>query len=201
METQRHKDHNKTPNIDADEAWNEYQSLPDNEWRKDHYYQETGGFVATHVLKAKDTMKRRGIAMEVKTCQLLAVTGKRILRLPENVYDKIDFIVIDGKKYRDLLKFKRDVLKPRGYPDVYFDGQTWDFKTSTFENEDSLRQTIKEGRKADNIIFLVESLTHIGKLEKVIHREIGMRKQDGSWVELPNVYCYFKGELINVWHK
>lgn len=146
-------------------------------------------------------MKRRGIAVEVKTCQLLAVTGKRILRLPENIYDKIDIIVIDGKKYRDLLKFKRDVSKPRGYPDVYFDGQTWDFKTSTFENEDSLRQTIKEGRKADNVIFLVESLTHIEKLEKVIHREIGMRKQDGSWVELPDVYCYFMGELINVWHK
>ena len=100
-----------------------------------------------------------------------------------------------------MLKYKRDVLKPRGYPDVYFDGQTWDFKTSSFENEDSLRQTIKEGRKADNVIFLVESLTHIEKLEKVIHREIGMRKQDGSWVELPDVYCYFKGDLINVWHK
>ena len=192
---------NKDPNIEATEAWQEYQSLPDNEWRKDSYYQETGGFVATHMLKAKDTMKRHGIAVEVMMCELLAVTGKRILRLPENVFDKIDSILIDGKKYRELLKFKKDILKPRGYPDVYFDGQTWDFKTSTFENEDSLRQTIKDGRKADNVIVLVETLAHIGKLEKVIHREIGMRKQDGSWIELPDVYCFYRGHLVSVWHK
>ena len=192
---------NKVPNKKEDKAWREYQSLPENEWRKDSYHQETGGFVATHMLKARDTMKRRGIAVEVKMCDLLAVTGKRILRLPENVFDKIDSIVIDGKKYRELLKFKKDVLKPRGYPDVYFDGQTWDFKTSTFKNEDSLRQTIKDGRKADNVIFLVESLAQIGKLKKVIHREIGMRKRDGSWVELPDVYCFYKGHLKSVWLK
>lgn len=179
----------------------EYEALPSSEWRKDYFCEETGGYVATHVLKAKDVMKRHGIAVEVEACLHLALIGKRILRLPENVYDKIDTIVISGMKYRELLNFKKDAVKPRGYPDVYFDGQTWDFKTSTFENEDSLRQTIKDGRKADNVIFLVGSFSQVEKLEKVIHREIGMRIKDGSWLELPNVFCIHGGQIITVWHK
>ena len=126
----------------------------------------------THVLKAKDAMKRPGIVVEVEACRMLALLGKRVLRLPENVLDKIDSIFIDGIMYRDLLKFKMGSMKPRGYPDVYFDNQTWDFKTSTFENEDSLRQTIKDGRKADF-----------------------------SWMELPNVFGLFNWRMINVWHK
>ena len=84
---------------------------------------------------------------------MLASMGKHVLRLPENIPDLIDNISIIGIPFRKLLKFKPNESNPRGYPDAYFDGQTWDFKTSTFKNEDSLRQTIKDGRKAQNIIF------------------------------------------------
>ena len=37
-------------------AWREYQSLPDNEWRKDFFYLKTGGFVA---------IIRMGVAVEL----------------------------------------------------------------------------------------------------------------------------------------
>jgi len=85
--------------------------------------------------------------------------------------------------------------------DVYFDGQTWDFKISSFKNEDSLRQTIKEGRKADCIILIVNTRADFQMIEKAIKSEIGRRINDGSWLELPNVYGWFQGHLEEVWNK
>ena len=191
-----HKD-----DISIQSAWREYQALPSSEWRKDYFDETTGGYVATHVLKGKDTMKRIGIAKEVTTCLELAKTGKRLLRLPENTLDKIDNIIIDGQIFRQLLKFKPGNTKPKGYPDVYFDGQTWDFKTSTFKNEDSLRHTIKEGQKADAIILIVNTPEDFLMVESAIKSEIGRRTTDGTWVELPDVYCWFQGKLDQIWNK
>lgn len=183
------------------EAWQEYLSLPDSEWRKDFFGDTTGGFVATHVLKAKDALKRPGIVAEVEACRVLALMGKKVLRLPENVFDKIDTITIDGKKYRELLKFKEGSVKPRGYPDVYFDGMTWDFKTSTFLKEDTLRQLIKNGRKADNVVFIINTIRDSEAALKAIRSEYGMRKKDGSWKDLPNVHCLFEDCLWPIWEK
>ena len=186
---------------DIASARKEYDALPDQEWRKDFFSEETGGFVATHTLKGKDTLRRAGIAKEVATCLDLAKNGKRLLRLPENTLDKIDSILIDGKALRELLKFKPNNKKPKGYPDVYFDGQTWDFKTSTFKNEDSLRQTIKEGRKADCIILIVNTHEDFQMIDKALKSEIGRRINDSSWKELPDVYGWFQGNLKEVWIK
>lgn len=146
-------------------------------------------------------MNRDGVAKEVKACFELAKLGKHILRLPENVFDKIDILQIADRPYRLLLKFKNNFKRPRGYPDVYFDGKTWDFKTSTFQNEDSLRQTIKEGRKADNIIFIINKASDYTMLGKAIKSEMGRRKKDGSWNELPNIYSWFQGNLDEIWIK
>ena len=184
-----------------EQARKEYLSLPDSEWRKDYFDEATGGFVATHVLKTKDDMRIPGIAAEVNACFELAHLGKQILRLPENIQSLIDSVVINGKPYRELLKFKPRSERPRGYPDAYFDGQTWDFKTSSFGNEDSLRQTIKEGRKADNIVFLTSMDIQTKIIEKVINRENGIRKADGSWIEQPNVYSIHNKRLIKIWNK
>ena len=182
-------------------SWLEYQSLPDREWRKDYFNWETGGYVATHVLKEIDNLKRPGIAAEVKACHELARIGKRILRLPENTPNQIDSIIIDGKTYRELLKFKPGSGKPRGYPDAYFDGQTWDFKAPGFKKDDTIRQLIKNGRKADNLIFITEYSNHIESTKKAIGREYGKRITDNSWIDLPNVYCQSQGELIQIWIK
>ena len=189
---------NKT---DISASWREYQSLPDNEWRKDFFCPKTGGFVATHVFKVRDDMAIPGIAAEVKACFELAKMGKHVLRLPENIPDMIDEITIAGKSYRELLKFKPGEANPRGYPDAYFDGHTWDFKTSTFTNEDTLRHRIKNGRKADNVIFITNNQENVNTIKKDVNRELGKRKEDGSWMELPNVFALMNLDLIPVWVK
>ena len=184
-------------------SWIEYQSLPDREWRKDYFSWETGGYVATHKLKARDNTQLKGIKAEVHACLLLAVFGKKVLRLPENVADKIDIIKIGGRPYRDLLKFKPKSNKPRGYPDAYFDEQTWDFKTSTYQNEDSLRQVIKEGRKADNLVFMLSNaaISNLTAIKTAIGREYGSRAKDDTWIELPTVYYLSESQLIKIWEK
>ena len=130
-------------------------------------------------------------------------SNEHILRLPENIPELIDNIFINDKTYRQLLKFKANKSNPRGYPDVYFDGQTWDFKTSTFANEETLRQTIKDGRKADNIIFLSPLIIpyHLEALNRAIGREIGSRLKDGTWKDLPQIFYFSSNQLITVWTK
>lgn len=192
---------NNNINSIIEESRQEYFALPDNEWRKDYFCEETGGYVATHVLKAKDVMKRHGIAKEVESCLVLAKNGMHILRLPENVLDKIDSIFVDEKPYREILKFKTGVKTPKGYPDVYFNGKTWDFKTSSFRKEDTLRQRIKDGRKADNVIFILNKISDSEMVLKATKSEYGMRKKDGSWKDLPDVYCLFEDCLWPIGQK
>ena len=184
-------------------SWLEYRSLSNREWRKDYFSWATGGYVATHRLKARDNTQLAGIKAEVSTCQLLADIGKKVLRLPENIADKIDIIKIDGKPYRDLLKFKPNENKPRGYPDAYFDGQTWDFKTSTYQNEDSLRQAIKNGRKAENLVFVSfnEPISNLAAVKTAIGREYGSRVKDDTWKELPDILYLYEYQLIKIWCK
>ena len=179
----------------------EYDALPDAEWYKDYFSEETGGFIATHIHKERDDLRRPGIAAEVKACFVLAKQGKHIYRLPENIPKLIDDLTIIGKPYRKLLKYKSGETNPRGYPDAYFEGKTWDFKTSSFKNDDSLRQTIKDGRKADNLILLVHEVKHIEKIQRAIEREVGKRLADDSWTELPNIYCLLGDRLTAVWKK
>ena len=197
--TARHLD-SKT---DIAAAWHEYQSLPNNEWRKDFFCPENGGFVATHKYKKKDDLRRPGVYAEVKACYDLAKMGKHVFRLPENIPDLIDSITIAGIPYRNLLKFKPLESVPRGYPDVFFDGQTWDFKASISKNEDTLRQLIKDGRKADNVIFISAENKHnnLLSIHSAIGREYGRRLKNGTWRELPNVYYISTNHLNAVWEK
>ena len=157
------------------------------------------GYVVAHVLKAVDDLSRSGIVAEVKGCFSLAEMGKHVLRLPENIPDLIDDVVIDGKPYRALLKFKEGATKPRGYPDVYFDGQTWDFKETATENIDTIRQLIKDGRKADNVIFVSVSDEGMKAIEIAMQRELGRQRGKGTWQELPNLYCLKERQMICFW--
>ena len=159
--------------------------------------------MATHIHKEKDDLRRPGIAAEVKACFELAGMGKHVLRLPENIPDLIDKITIAGKPYRKLLKYKQGESNPRGYPDAYFDGQTWDFKLSTSKNEDTLRQLIKDGRKADNVIFIsmVDVQYDHSMIQSAIGREYGRKLKNGTWQELPNVFYYSANQLIALWKK
>lgn len=157
--------------------------------------------MATHVLKDDDDLTVPGIEAEANTCIKLAKLGKRILRLPENVFDVIDEIFVSGIKYRDLLKFKTNCKEPRGYPDAFFDGQTWDFKKSEHRNTNSVRKLILDGRKADNVVFIIESDDHLDMISEAVRREVGSRKKMGQLDELPNVYCLWGNVLICLWKK
>ena len=183
-------------------SWREYQSLPSSEWRKDFFCPHSGGFVATHIYKEKDNLRRPGIAAEVKACFELAKLGKHILRLPENTPDLIDDINVSGLPYRELLNYKPGETNPRGYPDAYFDGRTWDFKAPEFNNNvDSLRQLIKDGRKADNTVFIVRNESHVEMIKEALSREIGRHKKDGLWRSLPNIYYMINNQLTCIWEK
>ena len=137
-------------------------------------------------------------------CSQRVQTNQHVLRLPENIPDLIDKIFIADKPYRELLKFKPSETNPRGYPDAYFDGQTWDFKTSTFKNDDTLRHRIKDGRKADNVIFLSdddETDSKINAIKAAGGREVGSRMSDGSWIELPDIFYLSENKFIAIWNK
>lgn len=124
-----------------------------------------------------------------------------MLRLPENVLPYIDEIMIYGKPYREFLKFKKEDLKPRGYPDIFFNNKTWDIKTSDYNNEESVRKLICDGRKADNVIFYITRKADISIVESACYREEHKRKKDGSWKELPDVYYLFGSEFRCLWKK
>lgn len=187
--------------IQIERSWLEYQALPHDEWRKDLFCFATGGYVATHVLKEKDNLHRSGIVAEVNACLDLAFMGKHILRLPENIPELIDKINITDKPFRKLLKFKPGETQPRGYPDVLFDNQTWDFKISTYRNVDTIRQLIKDGRKADNVIFITTDIRQISTIMNALYREFGNRQQDDSWIYLPDLYYLIDGALTALWKK
>jgi hypothetical protein len=182
-------------------SWREYEALTNGAWVKQWFFDETGGFVVAHRLKAADDMRRSGIVAEVEGCLSLAEMGKRVLRLPENIPYLIDEVVIDGMPYRELLKFKVGETKPRGYPDVYFDGMTWDFKETETENIDTIRQLIKDGRKANNVIFVGAGDEEIKAIGIAMEREFGRKLKDGSWMELPNLYCLKQLSLFSFWKK
>lgn len=53
-----------------------------------------------------------------------------------------------------------------------------------------------------NIIFIVNSeKREIEMIEKAIKSEIGRRKKDNAWLELPDVYVLVQGEIVAVWNK
>lgn len=199
LDNNGNEDKNNTSQI-LNESKNVYNSLS-KEWDKVEFHDDSGGFVAKHIYKDKDDLKRFGTQAEVITCTALAKLGKRVLRLPENVPTIIDKIKIDNKTYKDILKFKQGKLVPRGYPDIYFDNMTWDVKSSDFTNVESVRKLICDGRKADNVIFYLNGKEDIEIIKEAIYREFGKRKKDNSWAELPNIYCLDEGQLILLWNK
>ena len=131
----------------------------------------------------------------------LAEMGKHVLRLPENIPNLIDSVFIDGKPYRALLKYKPGELKPRGYPDVFFDEQTWDFKETSTDNIDTIRQLIKDGRKADNIIFFGVDDEEIKTILIAMERELGREIKNKTWLELPDLFCLRPCNLFSIWKK
>lgn len=182
------------------ESKKEWDNIDSDIWNKTKFYPESGGFIAAHKQKAPDNKKDKtgGVYGETTVNELLARSGKRIYRLPDNVSGDT---LIFGKPYRELLKYKEDG-KPYGYPDDYFDGQTWDIKSIKTANENSIREHIRNGRKADNVIFFFNGDIEFNKFKEYVWNEIRYRQRNGKVHTLPNIYFINEtGNLTQYWNK
>jgi len=95
-------------------------------WTKEYFDELSGGYNVYHK-KHQFTEVGGGAEGEKTVGKMLAeYNGKQVEFLPEG-----------GNKK----------------PDVKFDEQTWDIKTITNANEDTIRTYIKDARKAENAIF------------------------------------------------
>ncbi len=172
------------------------------EWKKELFDEETGGFIASHKLKAPDTpSKNGGHEAEVDVNKRLASHGMNILRLPDNVPTLVDEIIVDGKPYRSLLKYEDGKETPVGYPDNYMRKETWDIKYIGNANEGTIRKYIWEARKADNVIFFDGGTMKMDIIKTAALREFGKRRKMGTNHVLPNVYYEENGILIPLWEK
>lgn len=182
------------------ESKKEWDNIDTGIWNKTKFYSESGGFIAAHKLKAPDYKKDKtgGVYGENAVNEMLAKIGKHIYRLPDNVSGDIPIL---GKPYRELLKYKEDG-KVYGYPDDFFDGQTWDIKSIKTANENSIREHIRNGRKADNVIFFFNGDIEVNKFKEYVWNEIRYRQSKGKVQTLPNIYFINeKGNLIQYWNK
>lgn len=68
-------------------------------------------------------------------------------------------------------------------------------------NTNSVRKLILDGRKADNVVFIIEKSEHKDMISEAITREVGNRLKTGKHKELPDVYYLWGNELCCLWNK
>ena len=155
------------------ESLAKYDSYGDD-WSKEYFDELSGGFCVYH--KKHQFSAAGGSAEGEKTVgELLAkFSGKHIEFLPEG-----------GKKS----------------PDIKFDGLTWDIKTITNANEETIRTYIKDARKADNALFYWKDNDKLPLLVSAIGRSAGYFRKKDRLHEMPNVYFMDRGVLKLLWSK
>ena len=102
--------------------------------------------------------------------------------------------VINGKQVEFLPEKELGVK----HPDLQFDGQTWDVKFINFANGETIRKYIRNGRKADNVVFYWDSaVSRFQDLKVAVARCCGQFKHDG--IEMPGIwYINESGLLKNI---
>lgn len=163
----------KTKYIDkGKEKYNGY----DKAWTKEGFDENTGGYNVYHVKHQFSDTKGGGDA-EKAVGKMLMKKGKQVEFLPEN-----------GNKQKK--------------PDMNFDGKTWDTKYINDANENTIRTYIKDGRKADCVIFYWDKNSKMEELKSAVGRSIGYFKKEDKIKEMPNVYYINKeGELKPIYTK
>ena len=141
-----------------------------SEWTKELFDEHSGGFNVYHK-KHNFSKAGGGGKAEKDVGKILAKIGKQVEFLPEKDKD----------------------------PDVSFDKQTWDIKFITHANETTIRNHIKDARKADNAIFFWDANDKLAVLSSAINREVG-RLAKGQINRLPNIYYIDEsGLLVSLW--
>ena len=85
--------------------------------------------------------------------------------------------VINGKQVEFLPESPREGR----HPDLQFDGMTWDIKYINEANEETIRKYIRNGRKADRVLFFWQAVS--GKIEilkSATARELGNSQKRGE---------------------
>ena len=130
---------NNNINSIIEESRREYFALPDNEWRKDYFNAENGGYLATNRKRIEQSQKsnqeERIFESEHRICLMYAKEGHRIKHLPdrkpngEGTYDVIcDNIKADIKKTRstnNIIKYASRAIRKQGAEIILFEFETW----------------------------------------------------------------------------
>ena len=151
-----------------------YNAYNDADWTKAVFDEHSGGYCVYH--REHSFTKTGGGGEAEKTVgKLLAMrNGKQVEFLPEG--------------------WKKQ-------PDIKFDGKTWDIKFIDHANEQTIRNHIKDARKADNAIFYFTQDEKYLLLCSAIEREVG-RYFKGQIRYLPDIYVVDKSGLLSlVWEK
>ena len=148
------------------EKYNSYGS----EWEKAYFDKFSGGFNVYHN-KHQFAKKGGGGEAEIIVGKMLAkYNGKQVEFLPEGSYRKS--------------------------PDIYFDNQTWDIKLIDKANEETIRNYIKDARKADNAIFYWNENDKLDELKSAVTRSIGYFNKKNELNSMPNIYYVNKDGIL-----
>ena len=81
-------------------------------------------------------------------------------------------------------------------PDIKFDNQTWDIKFIDNANEQTIRNYIKDARKADNAIFYWDKNDKLEALKSAVTRSIGYFKSQNKLNTMPDIYYVSKDGIL-----
>ena len=155
------------------DALKKYNSYGD-EWVKAYFDELSGGYNIYHQRHNFAKKGGGGDAEKIVGKMLAKYNGKRVEFLPE------------GNKKS---------------PDISFDNQTWDIKYIDNASIQTIRNYIKEARKADNAIFYFTKERLID-LNNAVNREVGNFAKQNKIYQLPNIYYIDKDKIITlIWKK
>jgi hypothetical protein len=145
-----------------------------SDWGKAYFDRYSGGFNVYHK-DHKFAKTGGGGEVEKIVGKLLAkYNGKQVEFLPES-----------GEKS----------------PDIRFDTRTWDIKYIDYAKEETIRNAIRDARKADNVIFYFTDENKYALLNNATDREVG-RFLKGQTDSIPDVYYIDKSGLLRLlWGK
>jgi hypothetical protein len=158
------------------EAKRKYNAYGSEDWTKAYFDKISGGFNVYHKEHNFSKKGGGGDAEKIVGKMLAKYNGKQIEFLSESGYQK--------------------------NPDIRFDTQTWDIKLIDNANEDTIRNYIKDARKADNAIFYWNENDKFDSLCSAVNRSVGYFKSRNKLATMPDIYYINKnGILENLWKK
>ena len=149
------------------QARRKYNSYDDN-WTRAYFNSENGGFNVYHNDHLFSNVKPQGATFtgggaEKEVGRILADShAKQVEYLPEKGFD--------GKK-----------------ADMRFDDASWDVKYIPKANVETIRKYIKNGSKAENVIFFWDEKNRLHDLKNAVDRTIGSQRSRGK-IKMPNIY-------------